>query len=171
MAVTKRFPDRAAAGGTPRGFVRPMRRGGGAPAALAIAAALLAGCGGGGTSAKTTATATASTSTPAYCAALSDLEKSVKALKSTNVRKNGTDSLKAAVSQIQTDATAVVNQAKSHFAPETSALKNSVHTLSTSVEQLASAPSASKLAALPAQVSSVATASKNLKNAVSTKCP
>jgi hypothetical protein len=149
--VTKRFPDRAAA--------------------LAIGAALLAGCGGSGNGGTGSATATATGSgRPAYCAALSDLEKSVKALRNTNVRKNGTDALKSAASQVKTDATAVVSKVKSDFAPETSALKDSVHTLSTSVKQLASSPTTSELAALPAAVSSVSTASKNLKNAASTKC-
>jgi uncharacterized phage infection (PIP) family protein YhgE len=148
-------------------------------AALAMGV-LVTGCGGDSSPAPT-ATATATTAAkatatavsnakPSYCAGLSDLESSVKALANTNVRKNGTDALKANISQVQTQATAVVSQAKSDFADETSAVKTSLDTLSASVKQLAANPTASQLALLPAQLSSVSTAITNLGNAASTRC-
>jgi hypothetical protein len=53
---------------------------------------------------------------------------------------------------------------------QTTALKNSVDALSSTVKQLASAPGAQTLAQLPAELSAVVTAAKNLQSAVSSKC-
>src|SRR5947209_1012032 len=116
---------------------------------LLMGAAVLAGCGSSNsssssstTAASTTAAAAAATnsSQPSYCSSLTSLETSVKAIPSTNVVKNGTNSLKSAVAQVQKDATAVVNDAKSDFAAQTSTLKSSVDTLSASVKQFSSPP-------------------------------
>jgi hypothetical protein len=122
--------------------------------ALALTAAV-AGCG---------------SSKPAYCTNVANLKSSVKALPSTNVVQNGVSSLESAVTKVQTNAQAVVSSAKSDFPNETTALKNSVDTLSTTVKQAVSSPSASTLAQIPAQVSAVVTAAKNLENSTSSKC-
>ena len=147
---------------------------------LALGAVLLAGCGSNSSTsthaASTTAaaTTTAATSTaaskPPYCAAISTLEQSVKAIPNVSVIKNGTSSLKAAVAQVQTNATTVVNEAKTQFATQTSALKTSVDTLSTSVQQLASTPTAAQLKALPGQISAMSTATKSLVDSTSPTC-
>jgi len=96
---------------------------------------------------------------------------SVKAIPSpSEIKKNGTNALKSAVSQVQMNATTVVNDAKSQFATQASALKSSVDTLSGSVKQMSSPPTAAQLKALPAQVSAVVTATKNFTSAASPKC-
>lgn len=143
--------------------------------ALALGAALLVGCGSSSsTSTHAAATTTAATTTaagkPPYCAAISNLEQSVKAIPNVSVVKNGTSSLKAAVSQVQSDATTVVNEAKSQFATQTSALKTAVNALSTSVQQMASSPTAAQLKALPSQISAVTTATKKLVDSTSPTC-
>jgi hypothetical protein len=125
-------------------------------AVLALAlTAVLAGCG---------------SSKPAYCTNVDNLKASVKALPSTNVVQNGVSSLESAVTKVQTNAQAVVSSVKSDFPGETTALKNSVQTLSTTVKQAASSPSVSTLAQIPAQVSAVSTSAKNLESATSSKC-
>lgn len=123
--------------------------------ALAVTA-VLAGCG--------------SSSKPAYCTNVANLKSSVKALPSTNVVQNGVSSLESAVTKVLTNAQAVVSSAKSDFPNETTALKSSVNTLSTTVKQAAQSHSVSTLAQIPTQVSAVVTAAKNLEHSTATKC-
>lgn len=117
-------------------------------AALSVVAVLLAGCGstktttsssstaaGSSTQGATTSTSPASSSDkPAYCTSLSNLQQSVDALKSVDVKKSGTDALKSAVAQVQMNATTVVDDARGEFETQTAALKASVDTLSGSVK-------------------------------------
>jgi hypothetical protein len=109
-------------------------------------------------------------SKPAYCTNVDNLKSSVKALPSTNVVQNGVSSLESAVTKVKTNAEAVVSSAKSDFPNETTALKNSVDTLSTTVKHAVSSPSVSTLSQIPTQVSAVVTAAKNLESSTSSKC-
>ena len=125
--------------------------------ALLIAGGMLAGCG--------------SSSKPAYCSPVSKVENAVKSLPTVNdVKTNGIGTLKSAVQQLQQNATAAVNQAKSDFSSQTTALKTSVDALSSTVNQVVGTPSRQTLAQLPAELSAVKTAAKNLQSAVSSKC-
>jgi hypothetical protein len=123
---------------------------------LCFGAAIVAGCGGSGK--------------PSYCSAVSDLKSSIKALPSTDVVQNGTSALESAFSKVQDNATAVVNDAKSDFPSETSAVKTSVDALSSTVKQLAGSPSAALIAQLPGQAAGVASAVQNLTSAATSKC-
>ena len=58
----------------------------------------------------------------------------------------------------------------STFSGETTALKHSVQTLSTTVKQAVDSPSSGTLAQIPGQVSAVVTAAKNLEKATTSKC-
>jgi hypothetical protein len=74
------------------------------------------------------------------------LEASVKAIPGLEeVKKNGTNALKSSITQVQMNATTVVNEAEAQFASQTSALKSAIDTLSTSVQQVASPPTASQV--------------------------
>jgi hypothetical protein len=127
---------------------------------LMIVGLLVAACGGsGGGSGK-----------PSYCSAVNDLKSSIKALPSTDVVANGTNALKSAFSKVQGNVNAAVNAAKSDFPNETAAMKNSVDTLSNTVKQLTSSPSAATAAQLPGQVSAVVTSVQNFTKAASSKC-
>lgn len=123
--------------------------------ALAATAAV-AGCG--------------SSSKPTYCTNVANLKSSVKALPNTDVVQNGVSALDTAVSKVATNAQAVVSSAKNDFPNETTALKNSVNTLHTTVKQAVESPSASSLAPIPGQISAVVTSAKNLESATSSKC-
>lgn len=139
--------------------VSPRRRGGAALAmtvALALAVTLLAACGG--------------SSKPAYCSSISTLEASVKALPSSSTISGGVSGFKAAVAKVQSDATAVVNNAKTDFPTQTSAISTSVNALTATVKQLTSTPSASLVAQLPAQVSAVISAVDSFTSATKSKC-
>ena len=116
-------------------------------------------------------TAVSASTKPSYCAALSNLEASVKAIPSIDeIKKNGTSALESAVVKVQADANIVVSEAKTDFASQTSALKTSVDKLSASVKQLSSPPTGSQLAALPAEISAVATATTDLSKSAAPKC-
>jgi hypothetical protein len=125
-------------------------------AVLSACGALAAGCG--------------SSSKPSYCSSLSNLETSIKALPNVEVVKNGTSALESALQKVQSDANALVSSAKSDFPNESSAVKSSVDALSSTVEQLASSPSAALIAQVPGQVTAVANAAKSLSSATSSKC-
>ena len=114
----------------------------------------------------------AGASTPAYCHPLTKTEQAVKSLPTVkDVAKNGTASLKPAVSTLQQNATSAANEAKSAFSRQATALKKSVDTLSSTVKQLSvSSLSVRKLAQLGTQLAAVGTAVKNLRSAVSSKC-
>jgi hypothetical protein len=125
---------------------------------LMIVGLLVAACGGSGSG------------KPSYCSAVNNLKSSIKALPSTDVVANGTNALKSAFSKVQDNAAAAVNAAKSDFPNETAAMKSSVDTLSNTVKQLKSSPSAATAAQLPSQVSAVVTSVQNFTKAASSKC-
>ena len=108
---------------------------------------------------------------PAYCSNVSDLQQSVDDLKSVDLTESGAlSTLQTDVQKVQSDADAVVSSAKQDFPDETSALKSSVSSLSTTIEELPSSPTAQQLAALAPEISSVVTAAKDLDSATSSAC-
>jgi hypothetical protein len=124
--------------------------------ALLVGSALLAACG---------------SSKPAYCDPVSKTENAVKSLPTAqDVKNNGVGTLTSALSTLKQNATTAINQAKSDFSTETTALKSSVDALSNTAKQLAGALSVQTLAQLPAELSAVKTAATNLQSAVSSKC-
>ena len=125
-------------------------------AALVLCVGALAGCGG--------------SSKPSYCSAVSNLESSIKAIPSTNIVETGLNGLKSALEKVQSDAQTAINDAKSDFPTETSALQNSIDTLSATVKQAANSPSAATIAQLPAQAAAVVTAVDNFQSATKSKC-
>jgi hypothetical protein len=125
-------------------------------AAALLCAGALGACGG--------------SSKPSYCSSVSNLESSIKALPSTNIVATGLNGLESAVSKVQSDAQTAINAAKSDFPNETSALKSSIDTLSTTVKQATSAPSAATIAQIPSQASAVVTAANNFQSATKSKC-
>ena len=120
-------------------------------------AALLAGCGG--------------SSKPSYCGKTADLKKSVQDLGSVNIRQGGTNALTSALSKVQSNASAVINSAKSDFPDETSAISSSIDTLKKSAQSLASSPTQPALIAqIPSQVSAVVTSIQDFSSATKSKC-
>ena len=126
------------------------------PLALAAAALVAAGCG--------------SDSKPDYCSNVSDLQQSVDDLKNVQLNSSTLTTLQTDVQKVQTNADAVVSSAKQDFPSETSALKSSVSTLSTTIQQLPPSPTAQQLLAVAPQISSTVTAAKNLSSATKSAC-
>jgi hypothetical protein len=140
---------------------RPRARHGGRARVLLVCAAAIAvvalvGCG---------------SSKPAYCTDRANLENSIKGLTSLNLTSSGgISSLKAQLTQIQSDATALVNSAKSDFPTQTSAISSSVNALKNSVTTLASSPSAGQVATVTKDAASVVNSVKSFTDATSSQC-
>ena len=121
--------------------------------AAAIAVVALAGCG---------------SSKPAYCTDRANLENSVKGL--SNLSGSGISGLKSQITQIQSDATAVVNSAKGDFPTQTSAISSSVSALKNSVAALPSSPSAAQIATVTRDAANVVSSVKSFTDATSSQC-
>jgi hypothetical protein len=127
-----------------------------APVAVVAATALIAvaGCG---------------SSKPAYCSDRTNLENSVKGLTSLNF-SSGISGLESQAKKIESDATSLVNAAKSDFPSETGAVKSSVDALANAVKALPSSPSATQIAAIGASAASVASSVKSFVDTSKSKC-
>jgi hypothetical protein len=124
-------------------------------ALVAMLAVVAAGCGG--------------SSKPAYCSDLSTLKGDVKDV-SVPTSSSDVSDLKSQFKTIQSDATALVESAKSDFPSETSAIKSSVDTLATAVKALPSSPSTTQIAAIVNDAAGVASSVKSFSDAASSKC-
>lgn len=122
--------------------------------ATATAIVALAGCG---------------SSKPAYCSSRTNLENSVKGLTELNL-SSGVSGLEAQLRKIQTDATALVNSAKSDFPGQTSAISSSVRALESAVKALPASPSAGQIASVATSAAGVVNAVKGFTDATSSKC-
>jgi len=107
---------------------------------------------------------------PAYCSNVSDLQQSVDDLKGVKLDSGGLSTLKTDVKKVQSSADAVGSSAKQDFPSQTSALKASVSSLSSTIEQLPSSPSVQQLAPLAQGISGVVTSAKDLKSATGSAC-
>ena len=130
------------------------RTGVGAFLVTAAAVALLSGCG---------------SSQPSYCADRTNLQNSVKALTQLNV-SSGVSALKSHVTQIQQDATTLVNSAKNDFPSQTSAITSSVNALKNSITGLSSSPTAAQVATITKDGRSVVTAVNSFMDASNSAC-
>ena len=120
----------------------------------AAAVALLSGCG---------------SSKPAYCADRTNLQNSVKALTELNL-SSGVSALKSHVTQIQQDATTLVNSAKNDFPSQTGAITSSVNALKNSITGLSSNPSAAQVATITQDGRSVVSSVNSFMDASNSKC-
>ena len=110
-----------------------------------------------------------SSSKPAYCTDRTNLENSIKGLTSLSA-SSGVSGLKAQLTTIASDATSVVNAAKSDFPSQTSAVKTSVDALQGAVNALQSSPSATQVAGIASDAASVVNSVKSLTAASKSKC-
>jgi hypothetical protein len=150
---------------------RPGRRSGLlALGVTALVCALAVGCSSSGSGSGTGSTTASSSSTPAYCAAADELKASVQNLGKVSVAANGIDTLKTALSNVQSSAKTLADEAKSEFAPETTALQSALSGLETAVKSVQGQPSAATIAAIGSSVGQVKDAAGKLASAVSGRC-
>jgi hypothetical protein len=110
-----------------------------------------------------------SNSKPAYCTDRANLESSVKGLTNLDI-SGGISTVEAQVKKVESNATALVNSAKSDFPNETGAITSSVDALKSAVTQLASDHSAANIVAVTADAASVVKSVKSFTDATSSKC-
>jgi hypothetical protein len=108
-------------------------------------------------------------SKPAYCSDRTNLQNSVKGLKSVDL-KGGLSGVRSQLNKIQSDATALVGSAKSDFPSQTSAITTSVQTLTGAVKTLSTTPSVAQVAKIAADVSAVSSSVTAFADATSSKC-
>ena len=135
-----------------------------AAATLALAAGTVALTGCSSSSSSST-----SSGPPAYCAARTNLENSIKGLTSLNA-SSGVSGLKSQVTAIANNASKLVDQAKGDFPSQTSAITTSVNALKSSVAGLSSSPSAAQIATITKDAGSVVSSVANFMTASSSKC-
>ena len=124
----------------------------------ATASALIAaaGCGGG-------------SSKPAYCSDRSALESSIQGLK-IPTSSDQIGQLQSQFTTIKSNATALVNSAKSDFPDETSAIQSSVDTLDSAVNALPSSPTPAQIVTIAGDASAVVTAVNGFSDATASQC-
>ena len=125
------------------------------PAVVLVASGLAVGCG---------------SSTPAYCTAGSQLKTSVHDLGNVDLTKNGLGSLKTALGKVQASAKTFASEAKSAFAPQATALRNSLSGLQAAIKAAQGQPSLTAVQAIVSSVTQVKTSAGNLQKAISGKC-
>jgi hypothetical protein len=125
------------------------------PAAAMILCGFAAGC---------------SSSKPAYCTAAGQLKTSVQNLDHVDVAKNGLSSLQTALSSVSTNAKTLASEAKSAFAPQITALHNSLSGLDTAIKAAKGQPPLSAAESVASSFTQVKSSASDLVNAASGKC-
>jgi hypothetical protein len=131
--------------------------------------ATLALAAGAGAVALAGCSSSSSSGPPAYCAARTNLENSIKGLTSLNA-SSGVSGLKSQVTAIENNASKLVDAAKGDFPSQTSAITSSVSALKTSVAGLSSNPSAAQISTITKDAGSVVSSVATFMSASSSKC-
>jgi hypothetical protein len=118
--------------------------------------------------------ASGSTSYPAgkeeICGARDQLKTSIDALTKPALLLGGTDAIKAAVTQVQTDVGSVVAAGKQDYAPQVTALQTSVDSLQTAVGNLGSGNVTANMQAAGTAIAATGTAAADLFTQLKTAC-
>jgi hypothetical protein len=122
---------------------------------LGMVALAAAGCGG---------------SEPGYCSEVSDLEQSVRGLGEVNVVEGGTNALEEALRKVEADARSTVDAARSDFPEETSAVSDSISSLTSSIEQVEGSPTSEQIARVGRDAAATVTSVTNLADATKSEC-
>lgn len=159
---------------------------------LAVLVAVTAGCGSGATSgtssspsaATSSSAASAATSSSAavagstsypagkedICQARDQLKTSITELTNAQVVAEGTNAIKAAVDQVQTDLDAVKAAAKDDYQAQVTAVQSALQQLQAAVTNLGSGDAAANLRAVSTAIAATATASETLFTQLKTAC-
>ena len=108
-----------------------------------------------------------SSSTPAYCTDAANLKTSVSDLGNVDVAKNGLGSLQTALTSVTSNAKMFAADAGSAFAPQTTALQNSLSGLQSAINSAKSQPSVTAASAVASSVTQVKSSASALQSAVS----
>jgi len=104
------------------------------------------------------------------CSDVSELEGSVDELNDVELDRGAISTVRADLEEVRTEANAVVDSAKQDFPSETRALKSSVASLSSAIDQLPPAPTAQQVVALAAEVDGAVRSAQDLARATESAC-
>ncbi len=107
----------------------------------------------------------------AACPDAAALRASLDKLKHVKVGKGTVSEIKADLKDVQTNLTALVNDAVGQWQAQINALKSALANLQTAVKTLAANFSASAVSGVVTAIGGVSTAGQNLLAVVSTRCP
>ncbi|MGZ4619115.1 MAG: hypothetical protein ACXV3F_10440 [Frankiaceae bacterium] len=152
-------------------------------ACAAAATALLVGCGSSssapsgsntGTAAPTasgsnTGTGAPASGTPAVCTQAGEFEAALGQVTSINVIQQGTNGVKAAADNVQTQFNALKQTASSQYQSQVDALQSAVSNLENVANNLGS--QSNPVQAVTSAVGQLATAAKAFSDAISSSCP
>ena len=117
--------------------------------------ALLGAC---SSSSDSSASPTPASPTPDPCAALQTLQGSIQSLLSIQPIQQGTDAVKAAVTQVDTDLSAAATAASADIKPEVDALKQSVQAMTDTIANAGTAGALATAGQLATELPAVGTA-------------
>lgn len=132
--------------------------------ALFVTALGLSACGSSSSSSATT------TTTPSVCAAKTDLQQSVKALVDPSTLADGKSGITQAADDVEKNLDALGAAVKADLQPDVDAVKSSLDDLKTSIGKLGDGAVGSGLSAVGEDITKASTATKNLIDAVTTRC-
>jgi hypothetical protein len=109
-------------------------------------------------------------SPPAYCAAASQLEASLRGLASTDVIGGGLDAVKAGLTKVQADLAAFSAAAQAQFGPQVTALRKALAGMLTALQAAQANLNSSTVTALLVAGASVASAYGALRDTIAKGC-
>ena len=104
------------------------------------------------------------------CQARDQLKTSVDALTKPALLLGGTDAIKAAVTQVQTDVSAMVTAGKQDYAPQVNALQTSVQSLQTAAGNLGNGDVTTNLQAVGTAIAATGSAAADLFTQLKAAC-
>jgi hypothetical protein len=137
---------------------------------LAGGLALLALAAGCSSTSSTSSASGSSSGKPSYCAGGQQLKTSVQDLGKANVASGGISSVQAALKNVEASTTKFDSEAKGAFPAQTTALRNALTGLQSSLKTLAGQPSTTNVKAAATQGAKLKTAAASLQSAWSAKC-
>jgi hypothetical protein len=144
------------------------------PALALIVTALVAGCSSTDTASSSSPSSAVSPSTgstaPAFCASATQLQTSIKDLRSINVITGGVSAVQTAITKIQTNLDAFQSAAKDQFGPQIAELRTSLSTVQKAVSAAASNVSVSTLTGIATSIPGVVSSYSTLQKAITTQC-
>ena len=109
-------------------------------------------------------------STPAVCDDMDQLQRSLASLKDVQLEQGALSELSTRWEAIKTDARQLEDDASKEFADEVDAVKKSGDALGVGIDKAKADPSVATISALQPQIAALATALRNLTDALSSTC-
>lgn len=136
-----------------------------------------AAAGSASISASATSSSAGPSTTPSYpagkeqvCQARDNLKTSLAALTNPNLLAGGTNAIKAAVDQVQTDLTAVATAGKQDYQPQVASMQSALTDLQSAVTNIGNGSGIDNLAAIGTAIAATGTASGALFTQLKTAC-